>query len=402
MRRRVLVGVSLIGLLPILIAVTARNAEAQDEENRLEQVEQRIQEVRARMETAERLREAYEEDMDATQVRISVLKSTLSEAEVALIRAEGEVLVVEDAVTSLGRRIRLLDAELAATRLDQRLTQDLIREKAVELYMSASSGIETVLLGSEDLKSTAVKLAYNQDLLADTELLLKSIELLERQELVRQDRLREEQERESALLEDLEAEVARAEEYRASAATALQNLEDELVLQISLLDEIIAEIDRHERDEASLERESRQLELEILRRQVREGRRPGKLAWPVGGPVTSPFGQRVHPILGGLRMHNGIDLGSTYGQSIHAAGNGLVIFAEPWGGYGRTVVIDHGGGLSSLYAHQSSIAVSVGREVQAGDVIGYIGCTGYCTGPHLHFEVREVGVPVDPMHYLTG
>lgn len=101
-------------------------------------------------------------------------------------------------------------------------------------------------------------------------------------------------------------------------------------------------------------------------------------------------------------MHTGIDLGSVAGASIHAAGNGTVILAGSWGGYGRTVVIDHGGGLSSLYAHQSSIAVSEGQNVLAGDVIGYIGCTGFCTGPHLHFEVREAGAPVDPMHWLLG
>ena len=99
-------------------------------------------------------------------------------------------------------------------------------------------------------------------------------------------------------------------------------------------------------------------------------------------------------------MHNGIDLGLPAGSPIQAAANGKVILTERWGGYGRTVVIDHGGGLSTLYAHQSSIAVSVGDQVLAGDVIGYIGCTGYCTGPHLHFEVRELGSPVDPMQYL--
>ena len=76
--------------------------------------------------------------------------------------------------------------------------------------------------------------------------------------------------------------------------------------------------------------------------------------------------------------------------------------ATTWGRYGRTVIIDHGGGLSSLYAHQSSINVSFGAEVNVGDVIGYVGCSGYCTGAHLHFETREYGTPVDPMKYLNG
>ena len=402
MRRRVLVG-CLVGFLLASSALSTRVAvEAQNEEQRLEEVERKLQDIRGRMETASGLSETYREDIEATQVRITELRATLSDAEVALIEAEGAVLVVEDALESLARRLRLLDAELAATRLEQRLTRDLIREQAVELYMSGSTGIETVLLGSEDLKTTAIKLAYNRDLLQDTDVLLTSLELLERQELARQDRLLAQQDTEAGLLADLEAEVARAVGYRTDLESALQGLRDELVLQESILDEILAEIDRHERETYRLEQESKQLELEIQWRQVREAREPGKLAWPVGGPVTSPFGMRIHPILGGRRMHNGIDLGSVAGQAIHAAGNGLVIFARSWGGYGLTVVIDHGSGVATLYGHQSSIAVSVGDQVLAGDVIGYIGCTGYCTGPHLHFEVREVGIPVDPMIYLPA
>ena len=400
MRRSVLAGCLVGTLLGFTVLTTSVAVEAQNEEQRLEEVERKLQDVQARMVSASGLSETYKGEIDATQARIAELRATLSDAEVALIEAEGAVVLVEDALASLVRRLRLLDAELAATRLDQRLTRDLIREQAVELYMSGSTGIQTVLLGSEDLKATAIKLAYNRDLLQDTEVLLASLELLERQELARQDRLLAEQDTEAGLLADLEAEVERAAAHRTSLESALEELREELVRQEALLDEILAQIDHHERETYRLEQESKQLELEIQWRQVREAREPGKLAWPVGGRVTSPFGMRIHPILGGRRMHNGIDLGSVAGQSIHAAGNGLVIFARTWGGYGLTVVIDHGSGVATLYAHQSSVAVSVGDEVQAGDVIGYIGCTGYCTGPHLHFEVREVGIPVDPMIYL--
>ena len=125
-----------------------------------------------------------------------------------------------------------------------------------------------------------------------------------------------------------------------------------------------------------------------------------RLAAPVDGPITSRFGLRLHPVLGYRVRHDGVDLSASGGDPIHTAAGGVVILAGRWGGYGRTVVIDHGGGLSTLYAHQSSIRVSVGDEVFAGDVVGYIGCSGYCTGSHLHFEVRELGVPVDPMLYL--
>ena len=375
---------------------------AQDEERRLEEVEQKIADLRGRITTARTERTAYAEAIVATETRMAEVKAALSEAEEALIEAEAAVVVGEDAVANLGRRIRLLDAELAGTRLDQRLTRDLIRDRAVDLYMSASVGIDTAFFGSEDLKTTSIKLEYNRNLLQDTEVLLLSLEVMERQEMARQDSLRDEQEREAVLLGKLEVEFARAEEYRAAVVVAREDLRRELSVQESLIGEVTAEIADHEGHVAALEEVSKEIELEILRRQVREGRAPGRLAWPVGGEITSPFGWRIHPILGGRRMHNGIDLGSSTGEPIHAAANGVVILAERWGGYGRTVVIDHGGRLSTLYGHQSSIAVSVGDEVLAGDVIGYIGCSGYCTGSHLHFEVRELGAPVDPMLYLPG
>ena len=402
MRRRVLGG-CLVGFLVAFAAISTRVAvDAQEEEGKLEQVAQRIQNLRSQVTTAQSDRTSYVVALDEAETRMLEVKAELSDAEVALIEVEGAVLVVEDAVASLSRRVRLLDAELAANRLDQRFTRDQIRDHAVELYMSSTSGIETVLFGSDDLKVSVITLEYNRGLLQDTEVLLASLEVLERQEVGRQDRLRDEQEQEALLLQELEAQLGQAEQHKVTAEAAREELSSHISGLESLLAEIDREIEEWTGHIGALEAESKRLELEILRRQVREGRRPGKLARPVGGPVTSPFGWRTHPIFGDRRLHTGVDLGSAAGQSIHAAGNGTVILVGTWGGYGRTVVIDHGGGLSSLYAHQSSIVVSEGERVLAGDVIGYIGCTGFCTGPHLHFEVREVGAPVDPMLYLSG
>jgi murein DD-endopeptidase MepM/ murein hydrolase activator NlpD len=116
--------------------------------------------------------------------------------------------------------------------------------------------------------------------------------------------------------------------------------------------------------------------------------------WPVNGPVTSGFGMRWG------RMHEGIDIGVGYGTPIHAAAAGRVVYAGWMSGYGNLVAIDHGGGISTAYGHQSSLAVSVGQIVAQGETIGYVGCTGHCFGPHLHFEVRINGAPVDPLGYL--
>jgi len=118
------------------------------------------------------------------------------------------------------------------------------------------------------------------------------------------------------------------------------------------------------------------------------------LIWPVNGPVTSPFGYRWG------RLHAGIDIGVPYGTPIHAAASGTVVLAGWVGGYGNYTCIDHGGGLATCYAHQSSFAVSTGAHVTQGQVIGYVGSTGHSFGPHLHFEVRINGNPVDPLGYL--
>jgi murein DD-endopeptidase MepM/ murein hydrolase activator NlpD len=120
--------------------------------------------------------------------------------------------------------------------------------------------------------------------------------------------------------------------------------------------------------------------------------------WPVSGSVASPFGYRC--LAGLCRMHEGIDIGAGYGTPIHAAASGTVIFVGWMDGYGNLVVIDHGNGLSTAYAHQSTIAAAMGQSVVQGQVIGYVGCTGRCFGPHLHFEVRVNGSAVDPLGYL--
>lgn len=126
----------------------------------------------------------------------------------------------------------------------------------------------------------------------------------------------------------------------------------------------------------------------------------GQFLRPVPGPITSYFGNRVHPIYGTVRFHAGIDFGAAYGTPIAAAGTGVVIAAGWQGGYGNAVVIDHGGGIATLYGHQSSLAVSTGQTVTAGQTVGYVGSTGASTGAHLHWEVRVNGSPVDPLGYL--
>lgn len=126
----------------------------------------------------------------------------------------------------------------------------------------------------------------------------------------------------------------------------------------------------------------------------------GAMIWPVNGVVTSPYGYRTHPIFGTTIYHSGMDIGVDYGTPVHAADGGVVVEAGWISGYGYAVIIDHGNGLSTLYGHNQELAVSEGQAVSQGQVIAYAGSTGNSTGPHVHFEVRANGDPVDPSAYL--
>lgn len=154
--------------------------------------------------------------------------------------------------------------------------------------------------------------------------------------------------------------------------------------------------------EAQLAKDSQAI-ARLIRQRIPGGiayRGTGQMLFPSLGEITSVFGWRTHPILGYERFHAGLDIGADYGTLIHAADSGTVILAGWYGGYGNTVIIDHGGGITSLYAHASELYVHEGQTLQRGQAIAAVGSSGLSTGPHLHFEVRENGEPTDPMNYL--
>ena len=152
---------------------------------------------------------------------------------------------------------------------------------------------------------------------------------------------------------------------------------------------------RAEREKLAREKKNSEGYVETF---VPEG--SGEMIYPLQGPITSEFGWRTHPIFGGSKFHSGLDIGGDYGMEIKAARGGVVSHAGWIDGYGNTVMIEHGGGLVTLYGHNQSFAVSVGEKVKQGQVIAYCGSTGNSTGPHCHFEVRLNGEPVSPYDYL--
>ena len=162
--------------------------------------------------------------------------------------------------------------------------------------------------------------------------------------------------------------------------------------------------------EAQLARDSESvgqlIQQRVAEQQAREAaqatvvRGTGQFIYPCDAPITSGFGWRIHPILGYQKFHSGIDFGAEYGSTIRAADSGTVIYAGWYGGYGNAVIVNHGNGITTLYGHTSQMYVAEGQVVQRGQAIAAVGSTGLSTGPHLHFEVRQNGEPVDPLNYL--
>ena len=173
-------------------------------------------------------------------------------------------------------------------------------------------------------------------------------------------------------------------------------------------------IDRLKRDKRALEAAEAQLEKDsqgvsaLIQQRVAAAqangqsliRGTGQMTFPSAGEITSSFGWRLHPILGYQRFHAGVDFGADYGSEIRAADRGIVIFAGWYGGYGDAVIIDHGSGITTLYGHTSGFYIAEGDRVERGQPIATVGSSGLSTGPHLHFEVRQAGEPVDPMAYF--
>ncbi len=181
--------------------------------------------------------------------------------------------------------------------------------------------------------------------------------------------------------------MSRLQENRGALAAAINQLETDS-------DEITALI--LERVAASGAADEKIAREEALR----AARTSGKMLKPTDGPITSNFGSRFHPVLGYSRFHAGTDFGAATGTPIRAAETGIVIFAGWYGGYGNAVILDHGDNITTLYGHASRLYASEGDTVRKGETIAAIGSTGLSTGPHLHFEVRRAGEPVDPLNYL--
>jgi len=330
--------------------------------------------------------------VDLQHTRIEAAESAIlaAEAEAAAARAEAEWYV--DEIETIRERLR---------------------QRAIQAYVQPP--VDVVEQFSTSLNESAVKL-FLLDLAIGSELEITDelrtaeaqLEVVRRRALDRAEAADEERQAQQQRLADLQDARAAATELRLEIQSRIEewNLvsadiersDTEMEQEIFRIEE---EIRRREEERRRQEEEARRRAIEEERRRHEAEHGPFELvAWPADGEKTSGFGPRVHPIFGTVRQHNGIDLGGDTGDRVRAARSGEVILAGQRGGFGNTIVIYHGLGYSTLYAHLSRIQVSEGQNVQSGDRIGAIGSTGWSTGPHLHFELRIDGKAVDPTPYL--
>jgi murein DD-endopeptidase MepM/ murein hydrolase activator NlpD len=285
----------------------------------------------------------------------------------------------------------------------QRQYKDSIRilnRRLIDIYESDEASALDVFLGARNIQDAVDQVQYLNEIGAQDRQIAKQVASAKDQITVaraKTKKLRTSVQSETAVISARTAQTRGVRDALVGAkndlsATKQQKLED--ISKLSAEEQAAAsEID-------SLQAASAALAAQIQAAQAAHSSGPAQtpssagLIWPVQGPITSPFGWRWG------RMHQGIDIGAPTGTPIHAAAAGTVIYCGWESGYGNLVAIDHGGNLATAYGHQSAIAVACGQHVGQGDVIGYVGCTGHCTGPHLHFEVRIGGNPVDPMGYL--
>lgn len=345
--------------------------------------------------------------LSGTQKRLDEFDGVIARVDGDLTTASGRLAVAEAQVTRLEGRFIALTEQLRETTRSLDVLRDDVSDIAAELYRRAGGGRAAAVT------ALALEARTPQDLFAGTRYLAIAAEA-DRAEIDDLDALRRRVEHARSGLEDQREEARAARDVVADEQAKIVRLKreqqrarsqvaDEVANQEALLSQIDAKTDRWNSEIAALKAESNSIATLLRGRQGGQqlvGGGSGILGRPVSGLLTSTFGSRLHPILGTTRMHNGVDFGAGHGTPVLAAADGEVVWAGPRGGYGNAVIIDHGNTLATLYAHLSSTGVSVGEAVSRGQVVGAVGSTGMSTGPHLHFEVRESGNPVNPLAYL--
>lgn len=400
-------------------------------------------------------REASRRDAAEAAAEVDALSAEDAELVEALRAIDAHIALQEARVEAVSASIEQAEAQVAAAqRQAESLDEEIeairvrLRDRAIDAFV-APRGDDLAQLDTADLTEGALRRSFLDEIVGDEYELLDQLRVRvaeqEAAENLAADLLAQAEADRAELeerLEELDRSRSEAEELRAQVQLRLaewQQISDEIEEADRLIAEEIRRLEEEARRLAAEEEARRLAEEEAQRLAEEEAQRlaeeeaaagedgaesdetpedaeagdgdesaaepapTGDFAMthrPVPGSVTSPFGDRVHPIFGTVRAHNGVDLDGDTGDPIVAAADGIVLSAGWRNGYGNTVVISHGGGYTTLYAHQNDINVSAGQNVSGGDLIGWVGSTGWSTGSHLHLEVRLDGVALDPARFF--
>jgi murein DD-endopeptidase MepM/ murein hydrolase activator NlpD len=368
-----------VAIFVVLAALSARPASAQDLQSRLDAKQSALQSQKDKQSVLSTELDRYNDRVDQLAGEVAVLRNREA--------------IVQRQLDRVVRRLRTERQRLDLLRHQLRRSLNVLRNRLVQIYRGGTPDVLTVVLESNGFDDLISRYEYLRRIQAQDSDIVGRVRTL-------RNGTRDTVERIEADRDEIAARKAELERTRSELEAREADLDAARDRKAAALDTVHSSIEKLEGDIGDIQG---QIQAQIqaatststapLPAGPIQGASGGWI-WPVNGPVTSPFGWRWG------RMHEGIDIGVPAGTPIRAAQAGNVILAAYTGGYGNYTCVDHGGGLSSCYGHQSSYAVSTGDQVAQGEVIGYSGCTGSCFGDHLHFEIRVNGAAVDPLGYL--
>lgn len=333
---------------------------------------------------------ALEKELSNGQTKKNNLTKEIKNVETKIYSAQQKLNKLTSNLNDTKEKIAVALAELEELQGEINVQNTNLNDRLRAMYKNGDIGMLSVLLGSKSMSDFLTNIEMAKKIYVADQALLEDMNTAYQVVVEKKEEL-------ASLKDQLLSQQDEVTTYKAGLAAS----EDALAAQKKKVEQdnkaLEAQID-------ALQEEADRLKAEILKLQGKEAYAGGIMCWPskASTRITSPFGNRMHPILKKYKLHTGIDIGASKGTDILAANDGKVIKAAyNAGGYGYYVMIDHGGGIVTLYAHSSKLLVSVGDVVKRGDVIAKVGSTGQSTGPHLHFEVRINGEYVDPMGYVT-